>query len=326
MVVLMQYHRDGERLLGMKEIMAGRILLTGVNGQVGGALLPMLQTMSEVVAPTRAELDLSDSGAVRAFVREVKPGWIVNPAAYTAVDKAEKEPELAYAINCEAVKVLGEEAAALGVPVISFSTDYVFPGDGTRPWVETDEPGPLGVYGASKLAGERALAESGAAHIVFRTSWVYGATGNNFLKTILRFARERDEMKVVADQHGAPTWSEDLARLVVHTISKMEADAAANGKTLAETVAAKGGVYHACDAGETTWFGFASEFVRLAQLAEPEQRFARLVPIPSSEYPTPATRPSNSRVSCERLKRELGFAMPEWEESVKKVMGQIYAT
>lgn len=325
MVVLMQYHRLRKAFTGLKEIMAGRILLTGVNGQVGGALLPMLQTMGEVVAPTRSELDLSDIDALRAFMREVKPRWIVNPAAYTAVDKAEKEPELAYAINCEAVKVLGEEAAALGVPMISFSTDYVFPGDGTRPWVETDEPGPLGVYGASKLAGEQALAASGAAHIVFRTSWVYGATGNNFLKTILRFAREREEMKIVADQYGAPTWSEDLARLVVRTITTMESESAASGKTLAATVAAKGGVYHACDAGETTWFGFASEFVRLAQIAEPEHKFARLLPIPTSDYPTPATRPANSRLNCDRLKQELAFAMPEWEASLAKVMEQLYA-
>ena len=323
----MQYHRDGKRLLRMKEIeseMAGRILLTGVNGQVGGTLLPMLRAMGDVVAPTRAELDMSDGEAVRAFVREAKPQWIVNPAAYTAVDKAEKEPKLAYAINAEAVKVLGEESAALGVPVISFSTDYVFPGDGTQPWVESDEPGPLGVYGASKLAGERVLAESGAAHIVFRTSWVYGATGNNFLKTILRFAREREEMKIVADQHGAPTWSEDLARLVVHTVTAMEANAAASGKTVAEAVAAKGGVYHACDAGETTWFGFASEFVRLAQAREPQQKFARLLPIPSSEYPTPAARPANSRLNCERLRTELGFVMPDWKDSVQKVMDQLY--
>jgi dTDP-4-dehydrorhamnose reductase len=305
--------------------MSGRILLTGVNGQVGGALLPMLQEMGEVVAPARAELDLSDADAVRGFVREMKPKWIVNPAAYTAVDKAEKEPELAYAINAEAVKVLGEEAMTLGAPVISFSTDYVFRGDGTKPWVETDATGPLGVYGASKLAGEQALAASGAAHIVFRTSWVYGATGNNFLKTILRFAREREEMKIVADQYGAPTWSENLARLVVHTIGMMEGESVEGGKTLAGTVAAKGGVYHACDRGETTWFGFASEFLRLTKIAEPEQRFARLVPIASSEYPTPAVRPMNSRLSFERLRRELGFVMPEWETSVAKVMERIYS-
>jgi dTDP-4-dehydrorhamnose reductase len=277
--------------------------------------------MGEVVAPLRAELDLSDPESVRRAVREVAPRWIVNPGAYTAVDKAEKEPELAYAVNRDAVRVLGEEAAAMGAAVISFSTDYVFPGDGTKPWLETDATGPLGVYGASKLAGEQALAASGAAYMVFRTSWVYGATGNNFLKTILRFAREKEEMKIVADQHGAPTWSEDLALLTVHVMKRMED--AAEGRSLADAVREAGGVYHACDAGETTWFGFANEFVRLAQLKEPEQRFARLLPIPSSEYPTPAKRPLNSRMSCEKLKKELGFTMPEWRESVAQVMERL---
>ena len=311
--------------------MAETVLLTGVGGQVGGAVLPLLQRFAEqrgleVVAPMRSELDLSDGEAVRRYVREVAPRWIVNPAAYTAVDKAEKEPELAYAINAEAVKLLGEEAKALGAAVISFSTDYVFPGDGERPWMETDATGPLGVYGASKLAGEKALAENGAAYFVFRTSWVYGATGNNFLRTILRFAREREEMKVVADQYGAPTWSESLARLVVHVMGKMEDAAAASEKPLADVVREVGGVYHACDAGETTWFGFAEEFVRLAKLAEPAQRFARLLPLPTSEYPTPAKRPLNSRMSCEKLREHLGFTMPRWEDSVVKVMGALPRT
>jgi dTDP-4-dehydrorhamnose reductase len=301
--------------------MAGRILLTGASGQVGAALLPLLQSMGEVVAPLRVELDLSDAEAVRRVVREVAPRWIVNPGAYTAVDKAEKEPELAYAINRDAVRVMGEEAAAIDAAVISFSTDYVFPGDGVKPWVETDATGPLGVYGASKLAGEQALFASGAAHIVFRTSWVYGATGNNFLKTILRFAREKEEMKIVADQCGAPTWSEDLAQLTVHTMKRLED--AANGRSLTDAVRELGGVYHACDAGETSWFGFANEFVRLAQLKEPERRFARLLPIPSSEYPTPAKRPLNSRMSCEKLKAKLGFTMPNWETSVAQVMERL---
>jgi dTDP-4-dehydrorhamnose reductase len=299
-----------------------KILLTGASGQVGGALLQKLQNLGEVVAPKRAELDLSDAEAVRHFVREVKPRWIVNPGAYTAVDKAETERDLAYAINRDAVQAIGEEAAALGAAVISFSTDYVFPGDGDQPWVETDATGPLGVYGASKLAGEQALVASGAPHIIFRTSWVYGATGHNFLRSILRMARERETMKIVADQHGAPTWSEDLARLTVHTIQKMES--AREGRSLSDTVRASGGVYHACDAGETTWFGFANEFLRLAREAEPQQRFAELVPIPSSEYPTPARRPLNSRLNCERLQRELDFKMPPWESSVAQVMEEIH--
>jgi dTDP-4-dehydrorhamnose reductase len=304
----------------------GPILLTGINGQVGGATLPLLAALSNdltVLAPTRRELDMSDAAALRSFVRETQPGWIVNTAAYTAVDKAESEPELAYAINAEALRVLGEEAAAIGAAVISFSTDYVFPGIGDRPWVETDATGPLGVYGASKLAGEQALAASCPAHFLFRTSWVYGAIGNNFLRTILRLAKQREEMKIVADQHGAPTWSEDLAQLTVHTISRAEKEAAASRRPVAEVAAEMGGLYHACAAGETTWFGFASEFLRLASLAQPQQKFARLIPIPSNEYPTPAKRPLNSRMSCEKLRTRLGFAMPEWQESVAQVMARV---
>ncbi len=302
-----------------------RILLTGVNGQVGGALLPLLGARGEVIAPTRGELDLTDGEAIARMVREVRPRWIVNPAAYTAVDRAESEKDLAFAVNADAVRVLGEEAAKIGAAVISFSTDYVFAGDGERPWVETDATGPLGVYGASKLAGEQALAASGAAHVIFRTSWVYGATGKNFLLTILKLAREREELKIVADQFGAPTWSEDLARLTVHTMDKAEAVVMERGASLAEAVRGFGGVYHACDAGETTWFGFAQEFVRIAQEAYPGLRFARLVPITTAEYPTPARRPGNSRMDCGRLERELGFGMPEWRDSVAKVMEQLLA-
>lgn len=307
-----------------------RILLTGQSGQVGGALLSWLNNYAksaskplEVVAPSRNELDLTDALSIRGWMRKVAPRWVVNPAAYTAVDKAETEPDLAYAINAESLRVLGEEAAALGTGVISFSTDYVFPGDGLRPWEETDATGPLGVYGASKLAGELALAATGAAHIVFRTSWVYGATGNNFLRTILRLARERDEMKIVADQHGAPTWSVDLARLVVHTINRIETQATAGAKPLTEILHQAGGTYHACGAGETSWYGFATEFVRLARLKEPKQHFAQLQPISSSEYPTPAKRPLNSRMNCERLARELEFVMPTWQESLAQVMAEL---
>jgi dTDP-4-dehydrorhamnose reductase len=303
----------------------GRILLTGVNGQVGGALLPLLRARGEVVAPTRSELDLADGEAIARLVREVRPRWIVNPAAYTAVDRAESEKELAFAVNADAVRVLSEEAAKVGAAVISFSTDYVFAGDGERPWVETDATGPLGVYGASKLAGEQALAVTGAAHVVFRTSWVYGATGKNFLLTILKLAREREELKVVGDQFGAPTWSEDLARLTLHTMDKAEAVSAERACSLTEAVRGLGGVYHACDAGETTWFGFAEEFLRIAHKAEPEQRFARLVPIATAEYPTPARRPRNSRMDCGRLERELGFRMPAWQTSVARVMEQVLA-
>ena len=303
----------------------GPILLTGVNGQVGGELLPLLSALGEVVAPTREELDLGDTSAIRDIVRRVKPRWIVNPAAYTAVDKAESDAEAAFAINRDAPGVLGEEAARIGAPVLHFSTDYVFAGDGTQPWCETDPTQPLGVYGSSKLAGEQALAASSAAHMVFRTSWVYGTRGKNFLLTILKFAREREELKIVADQHGAPTWSRDLARLAVHAILQSEEDAVERGLTLAEAVQPIAGIYHACNAGFTTWFGFASEFVRLAQLAEPEQPFAKLMPIPSSEYLTPAKRPENSRMTCEKLTGVLGFEMPTWEQSTAQVMAEVLA-
>jgi dTDP-4-dehydrorhamnose reductase len=302
----------------------GPILLTGVNGQVGGQLLRLLEQMGTVVAPTRAELDLTDAQAIRSYVQQVRPRWIVNPAAYTAVDKAEKEPDIAFAINAEAPRILGEEAAKLGAPVLHFSTDYVFAGGGTKPWVETDATGPLGVYGASKLAGEQGLRASGAANLIFRTSWVYGATGNNFLRTILRFAREREEMKIVADQHGAPTRSRDLADLVMHTIQRVEMRAKQESIGLEDAVQPVCGVYHACNAGFTTWFGFAEEFLRLAQVAEPEQSFARLLPITTAEYPTPAARPSNSRMNCDKLTRELGFTMPAWQHSVAAVMAEIY--
>jgi dTDP-4-dehydrorhamnose reductase len=281
--------------------------------------------MGDVVAPTRSELDLADGEAIRSYVQNLQPRWIVNPAAYTAVDKAETEPELAFAINAEAPRVLGEEAEKVGAAVLHFSTDYVFSGGGSRPWEETDATGPLGVYGASKLAGEQRLAESGAPYLIYRTSWVYGATGNNFLRTILRFAREREELKIVADQHGAPTWSHDLARLVAHTVERMKIAAQEAGTTLAETVHPFSGIYHACNGGSTTWFGFAEEFLRLARAGEPKRRFARLVPIPTAAYPTLAARPQNSRMNCEKLTRELGFTMPAWQESTARVMAEIYS-
>ena len=302
---------------------AGPILLTGVNGQVGGALLPLLQSLGEVVAPTRAELDLADAEAIRAFVRELKPRWIVNPAAYTAVDKAETDVAAAFALNRDAPRVLGEEAARCGSAVLHFSTDYVFSGDGTVPWREDDAPAPLGVYGASKLAGEQALAASDAAHMIFRTSWVFGPRGKNFLLTILRFARERPELKIVADQYGAPTSACDLARLIEHTIRQCEAQAAKTGGSLPDTVRERGGIFHACDAGETTWFGFAEEFIRLAQQAEPQHTFATLTPISTADYPTPAKRPANSRMDGSKLERVVGFAMPSWQAATKEVMQEV---
>lgn len=301
-----------------------RILLTGASGQVGGDLLQLLPVGS-VIAPGRSDLDLRDAESVKKFIRKVKPEWIINPAAYTAVDKAESEPEHAYAINADAPRAMGEAAAELGIPVIHFSTDYVFDGSGTRPWVEDDLTGPLGVYGASKLAGEEALAESGAAHLMFRTSWVYSSRGKNFLRTILHLAQERPELRIVNDQHGAPTWSRDLAKLVIHVMEEVT-ERTANSGPVQDAVRSVQGVYHSADSGETTWFGFAREFLRLAATTRPEVRLARLVPIASTEYPTPARRPSNSRLDCSRLQRVFGFTMPAWEESAAAVIAEMLST
>jgi dTDP-4-dehydrorhamnose reductase len=265
-------------------------------------------------------MDLANAASVRETIRAVRPRWIVNPGAYTAVDKAESEPELAYAINAEAVQVMGQEARAIGARVIHFSTDYVFDGSASAPYRETDSTRPVSVYGASKLAGERALAESGAQHMIFRTSWVYGARGKNFLLTILKLARERQTLRVVADQHGAPTWSRDLARMAAEVMGQCEA--AARGQEFAAVLDASG-VYHAAAAGETTWYGFAAEAVRLQREKEPETRFAAIEAITTLEYPTPAQRPTNSRMHCARLMERFGWKMMDWRDSLREVLAEL---
>lgn len=285
-----------------------RILLTGSTGQVGGALAPLLAMFGQVIAPTRAELDLSKEEPIRAFVRAIKPHWIINPAAYTAVDKAETERDLAYAINASAPRILGEEAKALGANVIHFSTDYVFDGTKAQPYTEVDRPNPVNVYGASKLAGEQALAATGAAHIVLRTSWVYSAAGKNFLTTILNAARTQPEIRIVADQLGAPTAARDLAALTAHIL------------TTNANLAGKSGIFHAASSGETTWHGFAQQIIREAQILESATAFAALTPIATSEYPTPAARPANSRLDCSKLSNEFNYRLPPWQASLAEVM------
>jgi len=294
-----------------------RILLTGAPGQVGGELLKSLQPLGEVIAPPRTALDLANPASIREAIRAIQPRWIVNPAAYTAVDKAESEPALAYAINAEAIKVMAAEAKTLGAAVIHFSTDYVFDGTAAHPYTETDATAPQSVYGASKLAGEQALTNSGAAHMIIRTSWVYGATGKNFLLTILKLARERDTLRIVADQHGAPTWSRDLARMTAHVIAHCEAAYAHESGIIPASLT---GLYHATGAGETTWHGFASEAVRLLAEREPATRFATIQPISTAEYPTPARRPANSRLNCNKLARTFGWTMPPWHDSLREVL------
>ena len=308
--------------------MAGTILLTGATGQVGRELLRELSAVSgaaNVLAPGRASLDLSDAASdfrgLRDTIRNTRPRWIVNPAAYTAVDKAEAEPEAAYAVNALAVQAIGEEAYALGAGVIHFSTDYVFDGTKCGPYAETDETAPLNVYGASKLRGEQALAASGAGHLIFRTSWVYGATGKNFLLTILKLSREREVLKIVDDQHGAPTWSVDLAKMTAAVITQCET--MARGGALAPVLEQVGGVYHAGGQGATTWREFAAEAVQQQQRREPGVQFAEVQGIASVAYPTPAKRPANSLLDCGRLHDRFGWTMMNWQDSLSKVLSEL---
>jgi dTDP-4-dehydrorhamnose reductase len=299
------------------------ILLTGAGGQVGGQLQALLAPLGRVVATDQPELDLTSAAAIREMMRTLRPRWVVNTAAYTAVDRAESESGVAYAINRDAPSVLAEEAARLGAVMIHYSTDYVFDGRKSVPYVESDAANPLSVYGASKLAGEQAVAASGAAHLIFRTSWVYGAVGRNFLLNILRLAGERETLSIVDDQQGAPTWSRDLAAMTVEAMRQITAQAVAESRGVAEVAAESGGVYHACGAGETTWFGFSETAVREALRLRPERRMARLLPIATAEYPTAALRPLNSRLDCGKLTARFGLKLPEWRSSLLQVMESV---
>lgn len=278
-----------------------RILVTGARGQVGWELRRTLGCQGEVTALDSGALDLGDVDAIRNTVRERAPTIIVNAAAYTAVDKAESEPERAHAINAVAPGVFAEEAARLGALLVHYSTDYVFDGTGDAPWREDDAGGPLNVYGATKLAGEKAIAAAGCRHLIFRTSWVYGTRGANFLLTMRRLMRERPALRIVADQIGAPTWCRDLAEATAQVLVRV---AEAPG-------AAPWGVYHMTNAGETSWHGFAEairEFDRIEHLT--------LEPIASRDYPTPAARPLNSRLANDRLERAFGLRLQDWRAAL----------
>jgi len=273
-----------------------RILLTGANGQVGWELRKTLAPLGSITALGRAELDLLDEASIREAVRAAKPEAIVNAAAYTAVDKAESERDAAFAVNATAPGILAEEAKRAGGLLVHYSTDYVFDGTKTGPYVEDDTPNPVNVYGASKLAGERAVAASGCRYLILRTSWVYGPRGSNFFLTMRRLARERRELRVVDDQVGAPTSSLAIAR--------------ATARLLPQTT---GGLYHMCAAGETSWCGFARAILARAGMATP------VVAIRTEDYPTPARRPRNSRLDCSRLRADFGISLAPWEEQLSEV-------
>jgi dTDP-4-dehydrorhamnose reductase len=281
-----------------------KILLTGATGQVGYELERSLQHLGEVVAVDRARMDLSDLDQVRSVVREVRPNLIVNPAAYTAVDKAESEPELARTINALAPAVMAQEAKMLGAAMVHYSTDYVFDGTKAGAYTETDQPNPLSVYGRTKLEGEQAIAAAGIRHLILRTSWVYGTRGKNFLLTMLRLGKERDELRVVNDQHGAPTWS----RTIADTTSILLAKSRAEGWWERNS-----GIYHLTSGGSTTWFEFAAAIMENAQLR------CRLIPIGSDEYPLAAPRPANSSLNCEKLTRQV-LTLPEWRNALSLCM------
>jgi dTDP-4-dehydrorhamnose reductase len=287
------------------------ILLTGPAGQIGWELRRTLAPLGTVHAVGRATrplaADLSDSDALRAAVRAVRPQLIVNAAAYTAVDRAEQEPGLAMAVNAEAPGVLAEEAARIGAAFIHYSTDYVFDGRAAGPYGEDDPTAPLGVYGTSKLAGERAVQALGGAWWILRTSWIYGARGGNFLRTLLRLGAEREVLRVVDDQRGAPTWS----RMVAEVTAQMLVRAGAGGTAPAEAVGGSAGVYHLSCAGETTWCRFARAI--FAQIP----KAPRIEPITTDQWPTPARRPPYSVLAGDRLAERFGLRLPPWKTALE---------
>lgn len=288
-----------------------KILLTGVNGQVGHALQLALANQpdlfGELVCLDRSQLDLSNPQAIRDVVQAIQPDLIINPAAYTAVDKAESEPDLAYAINATAPGVLAEEAAKLGARLIHFSTDYVYAGNKAGVYVEDDATAPLSVYGKSKLAGEEAIRAVGLPALVFRTSWVYGAYGKNFLHTVLRLAKEREQLRIVADQAGAPTSSFSIAHAVLQVLARWDGERA--------------GVYHLVNAGHTTWHGFASAIVEAYAQLQPVRHWQPLKvnnieAITTADYPTPAARPANSCLDCTKLSTDFSVQLPDWRDAL----------
>ncbi|WP_347881731.1 dTDP-4-dehydrorhamnose reductase [Pseudomonas mosselii] len=280
-----------------------KIVVCGRNGQVAQALQGSLADLGEVKLLGRDKLDQARPEQMRDLLRQLAPDLIINAAAHTAVDQAESEPELAFAINAEAPRVLAEEAARLGAPLIHYSTDYVFDGRKTTPYTEDDATNPLGVYGSSKLAGEQAIAAVDGQYLILRTSWVYSLYGRNFLLTMQRLLQERPQLKVVSDQIGAPTWAASIATSTRALIERWH-----DGK------AGQWGTYHLTAQGETSWFGFAQAIGE--QLKARGLPCAELLPIPSSEYPTPARRPLNSRLDCSRLAREWQVTQPHWHEAL----------
>jgi dTDP-4-dehydrorhamnose reductase len=288
-----------------------KILLTGRTGQVGYELERSLQGRGQIIALDRSQLDLSNLAQVRNVIREVKPDLIVNPAAYTAVDKAEAEPALAMLVNAEAPAVMAEEARKLGAAMIHYSTDYVFDGTKETPYLETDPTCPINVYGLSKLRGEQAIQAAGIPYLIFRTSWVYGMRGKNFLATIMRLAEERDELRIVADQVGAPTWCRTIADTTAQIITQLDHGAdRTQGTTDAWTTLS--GVYHLTGQDRTSWHGFTRAILEHHSI----NSNPAVIPITTAEFPLPAMRPANSTLDCGRLIAQF-CELPKWDDALR---------
>jgi dTDP-4-dehydrorhamnose reductase len=291
-----------------------KILLLGKNGQVGWELQRSLAPLGEVLALDRNSSthcgDLANLEGLAETVRVFRPQVVVNAAAYTAVDKAESDQATAHLINALAPEVLSRACAAIDALLVHYSTDYVFDGGGQTPWVETDTTGPVNVYGRSKLAGEQGIAKQGARHIVFRTSWVYGTEGGNFAKTMLRLAQEREKMAVINDQYGAPTGAALLADITALSLQQTQA---------------LSGIYHLAAAGETTWHAYAQYVLQTAKQFKPDidYKVKEVAAVPTSEFPTPAQRPLNSRLNCSKLQQALQCQLPDWQKGVDSMLSKI---
>ncbi|WP_053148758.1 dTDP-4-dehydrorhamnose reductase [Pseudomonas sp. P97.38] len=284
-----------------------RILIIGRNGQVSRALQSRLADMGELIVLGSSQLDLAHSGRIAPSIAAARPDLIINAAAHTAVDQAESEPALAFAINGTAPGVIAQVAMEQGVPLIHYSTDYVFDGRKPAPYHEGDTPTPLGVYGQSKLAGENAIRQASGQHLILRTSWVYSTEGRNFLLTMQRLLQEKPHLRVVADQIGAPTWAATIAESTARIIERWQAGHGGDW-----------GTYHLTAQGETSWFGFAQAIGE--GLSEQHKRCAVIEPIPSSDYPTPAPRPLNSRLDCTRLLQQWGVSQPDWRSALQQCL------
>lgn len=283
--------------------MSKSILLLGSNGQVGRELQQILATQHKVIAVARPRIDFTQPDSLRQIIKETQPQIIINAAAYTAVDKAETEPELATAINATAPQIIAEESQKLGSFLIHISTDYVFDGQQSQPYQETDKTNPLNIYGKTKLAGEIAIQQTHPQHIILRTAWVYGSFGkSNFVKTMLRLGAERQEIRVVKDQIGSPTWAQDIAETIAQMIPQLKPEIA--------------GIYHYTNSGVTSWYDFAVTIFEEAQKLGFPLTIQRVIPISTDEYPTLAARPAYSVLACEKISQVLGTYPPHWQQRV----------